>query len=119
MKSRQDLVTELVSNPLIDEAAFNELRAYGWDCEIELVTLSMENVRAVLQQFRLGNLTTEQVYEWANRIELREDIGFEGGEESVAEEAMFWLANPVINWPLDLSLCDRIEKMFQIGHYEK
>jgi hypothetical protein len=42
----------------------------------------------------------------------REDVGYEGGAEGVVKEAIFWLANPCLNWPIDAALCARIERLF-------
>lgn len=115
MRSRAALVAEIVRNPIPDPSVIEELAAYGWDCENELVTVSVDDVLSVLQRFRKGELTAARVRAWANRIEGRDDIAYQFGGEGVVNEAVFWLANPYINWPIDLKLCKRIETLFKNG----
>ena len=109
MASRIDLVTALVRNARTSTEDIEALKAYGWDCEMPLVTLRKTDVLSVLAQFRAGSLTAEEVCNWADRIEGRDDIDC---EEDAVDEAIFWLANPSINYPIDIPLCARIEKTF-------
>ena len=106
------MVAELVQNPFIDDTSLSDLAAYGWDSDEELFTVTEADVRAILIRFRNGELSASQVRDWANRIEGRDDIGYEGGGEGIVNEAIFWLANPYINWPIDEALCRRIEDAF-------
>lgn len=76
------------------------------------MTVQKNDVLSVLAEFSAGRLTAEEVQSWANRIEGRDDIDYEHGPEGVANEAVFWLAIPFINYPIDAALCDRIEKAF-------
>lgn len=112
MTSRTDLVSELVKNPKISGQALQALKAYGWDSDEPLVTVQKRDVLAVLAEFRAGRLSAEEVQSWANRIEGRDDIEYEHGLEGVVNEAVFWLANPFINYPIDAVLCNRIETAF-------
>lgn len=115
MSTRTELVARLVREPLPDPSVLQELAAFGWDSEEELVTVTKEDVRAILARLRSGELHPDQVQRWANRIEGREDVGYEG--DGVVNEAIFWLANPYLNWPIDSALCARIESMFRMGAY--
>ncbi len=112
MRSRKLLVTEILENPLPDSSVLNELKQYGWDCEQELVIVTKKHILAVLNQLTENNLTAQQVEDWANRIEVRDDIGYEFGEEGVVNEAIFCLANPYINYPIDEKIHDRIKSLF-------
>jgi hypothetical protein len=49
---------------------------------------------SIVQRFLDGVLSTDDLENWANAIESRDDIGFENNELS---EFIFDLANPVIN----------------------
>lgn len=100
MRSRKSLVTEIIENPLPDPSVLIELQEYSWDCEHELVIVTKEHIYAVLTAFAKKLLTVQQVINWANRIECRDDIGYECGSEDVVNEAIFWLANPDLNYPI-------------------
>jgi len=112
MSSRTDLVSELVRNPKISEQAIQALKAFGWDCDETLVTVKKKDVLSVLADFSAGRLTEDEVQSWASRIESRDDVDYEHGPEGVVNEAVFWLANPGINYPINAALCDRIAKAF-------
>lgn len=88
------------------------LKSYGWDSDVNLVTVRKEDVLTVLREFLAGTLASDEVQSWANRIEGRDDIDFELGPEGAVNEAVFWLANPFLNFQIDSSLCARIERMF-------
>lgn len=79
MRSRESLLAEIVDNPLPDPSVLSELKEYPWDCDKELVTITKAHICTVLAAFREKRLTAEQVRDWANRIEGRDDIGYELG----------------------------------------
>lgn len=112
MKSRTELVAELVRNPRISGQSIEALKAFGWDCESPLVTVQKSDIWAVLREFAAGKLNAADIQAWANRIEGRDDVAYEHGPDGPVNEAVFWLANPFINYPIDAAICLRIEKLF-------
>jgi hypothetical protein len=79
--------------------------AIGWS-ETPAVVLTAENVLAVLRRFQAGALTAAEVEDWADLIECREDIDYLPDDEVL--EAIYLLANPVLNGPLDEELTGQI-----------
>jgi hypothetical protein len=68
-----------------------------WDWEgPPLAVLDSSAVVSILRRHAAGELSDEQVIEWANLVEVRDDV--EATPE--ATEAVFYLANPAINGPL-------------------
>jgi len=67
-----------------------------WDDERSTVALSQDNVRSVLDRYLLGSLTSEEVEQWANLLEGREDIA---AERSV-RDMIHQLANPLLEGEL-------------------
>jgi hypothetical protein len=112
MKNRVSLLAEIVSNPLPDDVTLNDLKAYGWDCDTELIIVSMNDVLAILSVFKVGELNADQVCDWANRLEGRDDIGYQFGFKGVVNDAIFLLANPHLKYPIDEKLCKRIDTLF-------
>ena len=51
-----------------------------------------------------AELSAEQVKDWANAIEGRDDIEFDPQDEKAVADAIFLLANPEINFPITESL---------------
>jgi hypothetical protein len=113
MRSRTSLLSELVEQPIAEDTTVEALRTYGWDCDERLVIVTKAHIRNVLSSFYAGTIDSAQVRDWANRIEGRDDIGYEAGGEGVVNEAIFWLANPYINYPIDEHIGQRIEALFE------
>jgi hypothetical protein len=77
MSDRRQTLQSLLrlDRPLNEVCA--ELARYPWDCPEYLVTLARDDIRAVLARFGRGELSANQIFEWADTIETREDIGYE------------------------------------------
>jgi hypothetical protein len=95
--TREETVQSLVRLdqplPLLRES----LAAFPWDWEGEpLATVHGRDVAFILRRYVAGDLTAEQVENWANLVEVRDDIKF----DAEAADAIFCLANPVINGPI-------------------
>ena len=76
----------------------NMLSQIGFDSEIELVSMSRDNIVEILQRILDKKISFLEIEEWANLIECREDIGF---EDEKTQEMIFKLANPYLYGELD------------------
>ena len=76
------------------------LGAFRWDSEKELVLLSVAHLGKTLEKYLGGSLSTEEVEEWANLIEGRDDIGFDPSNREVIRDVLYELANPLLTRPL-------------------
>jgi hypothetical protein len=83
-------------------AAIEALRQLPWDSP-ELVVLGRKEILSVLQRCQGGQLSPEQVEEWANALEGRDDLGFEPADAELLHEVIFELANPVLTNQLSAS----------------
>jgi hypothetical protein len=88
------LLKSLADYTLPIEPVLAELREYGWDAEAPLFTLTRQHVLAILSRYLAGQLTAEQVTDWADLVECREDFGYEQVFEEGLKRAVFELANP-------------------------
>ena len=70
-----------------------KLSRLTWDFDFDLVTISATDISKILTRYIHNELTSDDVENWANLIECREDIGFT--DDSV-KEIVFDLANPVL-----------------------
>ncbi|MGH3685708.1 MAG: hypothetical protein ACRDRU_12465 [Pseudonocardiaceae bacterium] len=97
-ESRREAVADLVyrRRPLIE--AVTTLRQYPWDCEEELVELGPSVLRSVLTDFMAGSTSADDLEEWANAVEGRDDIAF---VPSGAIDVIAALANPLLYEPLN------------------
>jgi hypothetical protein len=92
--SLAQLLRALIGYELPVEPVLAALRSFGWDAPEPVVLLTREDIVRILDRYLAGKLTTEQVTDWADLVECREDIGFPSGDEDVLREAVFRLANP-------------------------
>ena len=76
----------------------NMLSQIGFDSEIELVSMSRDNIVEILQRSLDKKISFLELEEWANLIECREGIGF---EDKKIQEMIFKLANPYLHGKLD------------------
>ena len=76
----------------------NMLSQIGFDSEIELVSMSRDDMVEILQRSLDKKISFLELEEWANLIECREDIGF---EDEKTQEMIFKLGNPYLYGKLD------------------
>ncbi len=93
-ESRQRVLQELVrlTRPLEEIAV--DLQRLGWDSSHQVLTVQAADMVDVLQRYLDSNVTAEDLEQWANLIEGREDLALEGGECGMVKRAIFDLANP-------------------------
>jgi hypothetical protein len=63
----------------------------------EVLDLTRADVRIVLNRYLDGSLSAGDLQEWADAVEVREDLGREAGYEEVLGTVIFQLANPILD----------------------
>ncbi|RWL48014.1 MAG: hypothetical protein EOR60_06905 [Mesorhizobium sp.] len=89
-----DLLTEMMSD-------------VGWS-ETPVAVLTADHIVSVLQRFRSVALTAANVEGWADLIECREDIDYQSDRYEEILQAIYVLANPVLNGLPDEALTDQV-----------
>lgn len=98
MQRRSELLEKLARCDGPSAAVLDELRSMGWDWTGEpLLVLTKEHFLGVMDRYLAGSLSAEQLEEWAESLEQREDVAFSPEAETVLDETLFCLANPSIN----------------------
>jgi hypothetical protein len=97
--SRQAILSSLIEfdAPLTDLKA--ALALISWDAD-PVVTLTRQDIIAVLERFANSEINAAAVEDWANLVECREDIRFEPGHEKIISDAIHDLANPKLRGQL-------------------
>jgi hypothetical protein len=78
----------------------SELASFPWDADQPIVTLTKDDLIAILQRFAANEFDADTLEGWANLVECREDIEFESGHSEVISDAIFQLTNPMLCGPL-------------------
>ena len=98
------------------EKVLSDLARFGWDAERAVVSLNARHVVDVLQRFVRGDVSAQEIEDWANAIEGRDDIATDESASGVLAEAMFALANPALQGVLDVVSAKRwVERLQRLS----
>lgn len=86
--NRAEALKQIVTFGAEKEAAYSELVKFGYDSEIEYLVVTKSILESVLQMFLSDKITDDELEEWANFIECRDDLDYE-----VIEGYIYKLAN--------------------------
>ena len=104
--NRVDALEEIVTFGLHRNEAFLELVNYPFDSELELIKINNEILITVLKKYISNLISSNELEEWANFIECRDDINYEE-----VEGYIYALANPELMGEVSTK---SISKMLQI-----
>lgn len=107
---RQSVLNDLIN--FKKELSFlrTKLLEFEWDSENELVVIRFMHLENVLTRYLNGELKQDEVNEWANLIEMREDIGLDPRNEDLLKDLIFELANPELTTELTV---DRARELLE------
>ncbi|MGJ4966935.1 hypothetical protein [Bradyrhizobium sp. HKCCYLRH3061] len=71
------------------------------------VLVTKNTLRTIFERFLRGDLSAEEIVEWASRIELIDEIQFDKNDQKMIADAVFEMASPEINGPLDGDMAQR------------
>ena len=108
-RKRSNVLRALIDYRLPIEPVLAELAASEWDSAKDLAILEGTDILQVLRRYLSGALTAEQVVDWADLVECREDIGFQDGQKEKLSNVIFLLANPNISGPVTLELARKVQ----------
>ncbi len=100
MIERKDALSLLVKRSVPVKEALSLLSAFPWDFPNPLLELKREDITAALTDYLIGSATAEDIEQWANAIEGRDDIELAPQFRSIIASALHQLANPLLTKPL-------------------
>lgn len=113
MNKREKLLESLLElkRPIKDICA--ALSTYPWDSDTELVLLTPGRTSEILSRYVAGDISAGDVEDWANAIEVRDDIGIKPG---ATRDILHELANPILTEPLTPSRAKVLLGMLSQDH---
>ena len=88
----------------------------GWDWSDEpLLILTAEHFVSVMDRFLSDRLTADQLEEWAENLEQREDVGFASEKKELLDDLLFCLANPSINYEITQEIIHQLRQRLLEG----
>lgn len=83
----------------------SDLSEFSWDYDGQALVLSASQVNTILEQFVAGQHTEQEIEDWANLIECREDLEYEKPKSQEIEMVIQRLANPDIEGKITTEVC--------------
>jgi hypothetical protein len=107
---RKVALAALIAYQLPIDPVLASLGSFGWDLAEPLATLTKADVVRILDRFLSGSITGEQVTDWADLVECREDIGYPEADHAQLVETMFTLANPNLRGDVTRELAEHLKR---------
>lgn len=104
---RVSVLSDLVAFAKPVERLAGMIDELGWS-DTPVIVLGTDHIVTTLRRFLTGELAASDVEAWADLIELRDDIGYQPDRNDEIADAIFVLANPLINGALDKALADEL-----------
>jgi len=109
-EKREELIRKIIDFEDDINQHITEVSTFGWDSDRELVILTKADIENVLRKFNAEEISKQQLDEWANFIESREDIGYETFQRDILVEIIHWLANPDLGYEINANLISKIDE---------
>jgi hypothetical protein len=105
MKDRKAILLDMLNFSIpIDEIKKN-ISKISWDYNGEPVIIYRSHLINILNRFLLGELSKNDVEDWANLVECREDLEFDEKYFDDLSQIIHHLANPFLEGELDYNFC--------------
>lgn len=104
---RRTILEDLIQLRCEIETAAARVRQLDWDVDDPVAWVTEADLRRLLTRYVAGELPAASVYVWADALEMRGDVGFEGGRADRMFYAVVELATPEFE-PLSVDLPRRI-----------
>jgi hypothetical protein len=99
-KTRQQVLNEVIEYKYSWAALSKELDELEASSDGVAVRILPRHIAAVLNRYAAGELDALEVEEWANMIEMRDEIEYSPEHEQLLRELIWELANPQLSQKL-------------------
>ena len=69
------------------------------------LVIQANKISIVLKKYIIGVYSSQEIEQWANLIECREDLGYESDKSNVLDSIVYHLANPFLEGKITRRLC--------------
>lgn len=103
--NRFDALKDLVAFTKPVSVLVDSLSKLDWDYEGQPLIVMASQIREVLKRFLSGEYSAQELEDWANLIECREDLEFEEKKHEEIANVIYYLANPVLEGEITADSC--------------
>jgi hypothetical protein len=104
---RVQLLQELLTHSRPVAEMVVELSRFPWDSKA-LVELTPEHVVSTLERYLTRELSADDVENWANAVESRDDIEYQKANAQSLRSAIHDLANPALTEPFNATTATKL-----------
>nr|WP_300311505.1 hypothetical protein [Halomonas sp.] len=108
--NRFDALRDLIGFNKPVSVLSDTLKNYEWDYDGEPFIITPLYVRKILIRFLNKEFSAQDLEDWANLIEGREDLEFEEAYNDEIENIIYSLANPVLQGEITFDSCSQLLK---------
>ena len=106
--TRAEALKQIITFGADKEVAYVELIKFGYDSEIEQFFVSKSILENILAKYLADEITADDLEEWANFVECRDDLDYE-----VIEGYIYALANPYLVGGIDKEKITKMNKLLK------
>lgn len=99
MSKRKKILQDLVEFRKQPSEMRTALATFEWDFDEELIQMERQHIVVALQRYISGEISSEDIEDWANLIECRDDVNY-----AEVAEVLHILATPAITHKLTPSV---------------
>lgn len=66
--------------------------------------ISIRDLETALEAYICGKVSVTSIVDWANFVELSDEVDYEEGKEDAIADALFIISNPEMNGPLSIEI---------------
>ncbi|WP_116963198.1 hypothetical protein [Fastidiosibacter lacustris] len=102
---RFDVLKDLITLNKPVSILAESLSKFDWDYEGQPLIVMVSQIREVLKRFLAGDYSAQELEDWANLIECRQDLEFEEKKHNEIANVIYCLANPVLEGEITADSC--------------
>ena len=103
--NRSDILRNLLEFNKPVSALTASLSKLDWDYKGQPLIVMAFQIQEVLKRFLAGEYSAQEIEDWANLIECREDLEFEVNKQEKIANVIHCLANPVLEGEITTDSC--------------
>ncbi|MDZ7644944.1 MAG: hypothetical protein U5K76_12455 [Woeseiaceae bacterium] len=103
--NRFDVLRDLVAFNKPASVLAESLSKLDWDYEGQPLIVMATQVQEVLKRFLADECSAQELEDWANLVECREDLEFEEKKQDQIANVIYCLANPVLEGEITADSC--------------
>lgn len=105
---RFDVLRDLIAFNKPVSVLADSLSKFDWDYEGQPLIVMASQIREVLQRFLAAEYSAQELEDWANLVEGREDLEFEEEKHDEIANVIYCLANPVLEGEITADSCEAL-----------